>query len=506
MAAFFRLMLLGSVLACSAVSAEETGLTIYNGDFAVVRERIPLTLKQGVNTVSHSGLAAHVEPESVMLRDPAGKTAFQILEQNYWSEPLSQNLLFAHFEGRAIQVEMRQGDSVEIKPMRIIRSGYAPHTQGLNSFGRQYVERQQAMVRQGGEPVVEIDGHIRFGLPGAPLFPELPEEAQLEPSLYWKIESAAAADLHAELSYITKGMNWKADYNLVLPEQGDDLAMTGWVTMTNQCGRDFENAAIRLMAGDVSRLAGQEDRAREMAAYRSGGYGGAMAPPVSQQALDEYHLYTLKLPSTLKDRETKQVEFIRTEKVSSRSFYLYKGWADPQNAPYRDYHGRRVIDDRNYGTQSNPKVWVMREFENSEANHLGIPLPAGRLRFYRRDGAGLEFTGENEIDHTPEGKTVRVYTGNAFDITGERRQTDYETKRHGGADNFIEESFEIVLRNHKDEAVEIRVVEELYRGLNWKILASSDIYKKRDSRTMEFRAGVEPDSEKKVTYTVHYSW
>ncbi|MGB7602145.1 MAG: hypothetical protein WBM24_17690, partial [Candidatus Sulfotelmatobacter sp.] len=163
-----------------------------------------------------------------------------------------------------------------------------------------------------------------------------------------------------------------------------------------------------------------------------------------------------------------------------------------------------IRNDHSYGTESNPKIWVMREFRNSDANHLGMPLPKGRVRFYRRNDDGqTEFTGENTIDHTPHDETVRIYTGNAFDLAGERRRSDYIVDSNK---RTATESFEIKLRNHKKEPVDVRVVEHLYRSANWDIASSSVEYKKTDSHTIEFPVTVAPDEEKTVTYTAHYSW
>ena len=207
---------------------------------------------------------------------------------------------------------------------------------------------------------------------------------------------------------------------------------------------------------------------------------GAETPPVTERTFDEYHLYTLARSTTLDDRETKQVEFIRAGNVSTTQIYIYDGLKlDPNR--YNGWNWENIRNDFSYGTESNPKIWVMREFNNSEANHLGMPLPKGRVRFYRRNDDGqIEFTGENVIDHTPHDEKVRVYTGNAFDLTGERRRTDYrvDTNRQ-----TIDESFEIKVRNHKKEPVDVRVVEHLYRWITWDISAKSDPYRRTDSKT-----------------------
>jgi hypothetical protein len=183
--------------------------------------------------------------------------------------------------------------------------------------------------------------------------------------------------------------------------------------------------------------------------------------------------------------------------------YIYDGLKIDPNR-YGGWNMENVRDNAEYGTESNPKIWVMREFANSESNHLGMPLPKGRVRFYRRNDDGqIEFTGENVIDHTPRDEPVRVYTGNSFDLTGERRRTDYKLDRNK---HMVDESFEIKVRNHKKEAIDVRVVEHLYRWLTWDVPAHSDTFKKTDSKTIEFPVTVAPDEEKTITYTAHYSW
>jgi hypothetical protein len=292
-------------------------------------------------------------------------------------------------------------------------------------------------------------------------------------------------------------MTWNADYNLVAPEEGDNVDMIGWVTMRNYTGKVFENAHIRLMAGDVNKLQPREERAYLARAAKEVMADAMSAPVVTQKSFDDFHLYTLARPATLHDQETKQVEFVRATNVPSKRLYVYDGL---QNT---GWYGP-VGEDPNYGIQSNKKVWVMQELKNSKTNNLGLPLPKGRLRFYRRDTDGsLQFVGENEIDHTAENETIRVYTGNAFDVVGERKRTDFQVNRN---QEWADESFEIRVRNHKKKAVEIRVVEHLYRWTNWKISASSDKHQKMDAQTMEFRVTVPPDGERVVTYTVHYTW
>ena len=491
------------VLAC--VASAQPSLTLYNQDFAVVREQLTLDLVAGTNELRVTEITAHLEPDSVILRDPQGKRALQILEQNYRADPISQGLLLSLYEGKEIDFLVRKADGQEeIVRGRIVRSGYMPHRSGMQRYGRQYSVRQVSYAYgDAGQPIIEVDGRLRFSMPGQPLFPSLADDTILKPTIHWVLETDRAGPLDAELSYITGGMSWEADYSMLAQSEEDTIDVIGWVTMDNQSGRTFENAHIKLLAGDVSKIR-EEDGALGYATYNARAAGGPMRPPVSEKSFDEYHLYTLSRPTTLHDRETKQVEFLRAVDVRTQRLYVYDGAkVDPRR--YRGHSPANIRQDRDYGTECNPKIWVMREFKNSEENHLGIPLPRGRMRFYQRDDDGqLEFVGENTIDHTPQEETVRVYTGDAFDLVGERRRTDYQidTTR-----NWLDEAFEIKLRNRKEDgSVEVRVVEHLYRWINWKIVEQSHEFVKTDSQTVEFRVQVPAGEERIVTYKVHYTW
>ena len=273
-----------------------------------------------------------------------------------------------------------------------------------------------------------MDGKIQFGLPGQPIFPALGDDTILKPMLSWKLETDKAAKLDAELCYVTGGMNWDADYNVVSPEKGDPLDLVGWVTMDNQSGKTFENAKIKLMAGDVNKIQPEGmDQSRASFALGIGGSNGA--PPVTEKAFDEYHLYTLQRATTLRDRETKQVEFIHATGVKSEKVFVYDGLRVDWNR-WRGNNPEYLRRNEEFGADCDTKVAVMREFKNSEANHLGMPLPKGRVRFYQQDDdKQLEFTGENNIDHTPKDETIRLYTGNAFDLVGERRRTNFKVDK-----------------------------------------------------------------------------
>ena len=482
------------LILCAATFAQQSqpSLTIYNQQFAVVREQVPLDLKSGSNQINFNDITMHLEPDSVVLRDPSGKHQVSVLEQNYRADPVSQMSLLSLYEGRTIDFELPDHTTIKGK---VIRSGYVrPDYFNMNGYSQNYPGQE--------EPIIEVSGQLRFGLPGTPVFPDLTAETILKPRLEWLIATDKPGKFPAEFSYITGGMSWQADYNIVAPEKGDMVDIVGWVTMDNRTGKTFENARIKLMAGDVNKIQ-PGNTGRMFDALKAAARAPAMEPGVTEKAFDEYHLYRLERPTTLRDRETKQVEFIHAANVATRQLYIFDGAKIDMNR-YMGWSWDSIRGDHSYGTESNPKIWVMREFVNSDANHLGMPLPKGRVRFYRRSDDGqMEFTGENMIDHTPKDETVRIYTGNAFDLTGERKRTNYTVD---SVRRTATESFEIRIRNHKKESADVRVVEHLYRGSNWEISTKSDDYKKKDSQTIEFPASIAPDGEKVITYTAHYTW
>jgi hypothetical protein len=487
--------LLASLLlvAASKSLVAAPSLTIYNQNFAVVRDFVPLDLKAGVNRVQFPNTTAFLEPDSVVLRDPTGKMPLRILEQNYRADAASAERMLKLFEGQTIDFQVSRGDKTEIVRGKIIRSGT-----GIN-FGSNFNRGNDGTYMT---PLIEVDGKLQFQLPGTPLFPSLGDGTILRPTLDWQLEALKPAKLEAELSYISARFNWEADYNVIANERGDTLNLTGWVTLSNSSGKTFENARIKLMAGDVNKIDPQRVDALASRSYFGGGGFAAGLPPVSEKTFDEYHLYTVERPTTLRDGETKQVEMVRAPAIPSKNIYIYDGVKIDTSRYGSGYRMENFRSDREYGTVSNPRVWVMREFANTKENGLGVPLPKGRVRYYRQNNDGqIEFTGENTLDHTPQGETVRSYTGDAFDLVGSRTRTNFET-----SGNTADESFEIKLRNRKSEPVEIRVVEHLYRWSTWEITKKSNAFVKTDAQTIEFRVQLKPDEEKVVSYSVHYSW
>jgi hypothetical protein len=470
-----------------AQTSGKTQLTIYNQDFAVVKEMRNIELKSGETEFRADDVTARLDPTSVILLDVKDPDGLKIMEQNYESEPVSQGLLLKKFEGKEVIFEIFDPNTKTTvqKKGKVIRSGYSSQSQAYY-YGYDY---NNPPVNQ-GSPIIEIEGKTRFGLPGTPLFEGISSDSFLKPTLLWKLWAKSTGKHLVEFSYITGGLKWDANYNMVFPEKGSVMDMIGWVTIDNKSGKEFKDSSIKLMAGDVNRA---QQRVREMQALGySGGKDdeGRRPPQVTEKAFDEFHLYNLNRQTTVRDNEVKQVEFLRANKAAAEKIFIYDG------ANYWLHGG--------YGENANKKVWAMVEFKNSEKNHLGMPMPKGKIKVYRQDDDGRnEFIGEDFVDHTPKDETVKIYIGNSFDVVGERKQTNYVENRDK---HFADETFEISIRNHKKEAVEVRVVEHLYRWNNWEIKGNSDSFEKTDAFTVQFKVNVGPDKEKKITYTAHYSW
>jgi hypothetical protein len=458
-----------------------TSLTIYNSDLAVARTTVDLDLKQGSNEVTTSKVTSQLEPDSVVLRDPQGHQPVQIVEQNYDAAVATQAWMLNKYEGQSIEFQVTHGDRVETVQGRILR---AP------SDGN-------------GEPLIDVGGKMQFQLPGLPLFPASTDGLLLKPTLRWQINSNGAAHFPAELSYLTHGFNWNATYNIVATgseasTSGDEsMDMVGWVTISNNSGTDFTDAKVKLMAGNVA-TAPPPSRPmfRAMAMSQTVSVNGDQ---VTQKSFDDFHLYDLNRQVTLKDRETKQVEFIRASAIPVTRKYVYDG---AENLPGPISGG--AYEQPDFGFTSGKQVRVEQEFINSKKNHLGMPLPAGIMRFYRRDGDGqMEFVGENSINHTPENEKVKLSTGSSFDVTGERKRTNFKVDSRG---RTIDEAYSINIKNAKDKPVNVDVVEHLFRAANWDIVEKTNPFEKQDSSTVNFSVSVPAHGSQTVSYTVHYSW
>lgn len=459
------------LLTAATCVAADPAITIYNDGFAVVRETFPLELRTGINTVTFADATAELDDESVILRDIAGRAEFRILEQSYRSDTLWLYRMLERSEGQVIEF-IRQEPN---KPDRVVRGKVI--RAGLDGSGNS----------PGFTPIIEVDGKVQFSLPGEPRFPSLGEDFILNPTLTWKIDAPEPAKFNAEVAYISGGFSWQARYNLIAAEKSDAVDLVGWVTMSNESGKDFPETRIKLMAGDVRNVGRSRNRG-SFGGGSGGGVGMAAAarsePPVTEKTFDEYHLYNLAHPTTLRNEETKQVEFVRAAGIQTRRVYVLEGPLGSNDSPTE-------------------KVKVFREFRNSEANKLGVALPKGNVRFYTQDAdRQLECVGGNSIEHTAKDELIRILVGNSFDLVGEHRLKE-ETRDE--ANHTATQTIEVKVRNRKTEAATIIVRERAARA-GWTLTAQSQPHEKKDASTFEFTVPLQPGEEKVVTYTIRYNW
>lgn len=483
---FLMPFLLPSLLCAQAAGpSARTQLTLYNGGFAVAREPITLDLHAGITDVVTTSVTRELEPDSVILRDPTGRVPVHILEQNYESAVINQQSMLRRFEGQTLQFNAgtNENGSPRLIEGKLIRAG-----------------------EQNEQALVEVGGRLQFFLPGQPLFPAGTDGLLLKPSLHWRLESPAAAHLQAELAYLTGGMTWQASYNVLLAA-GTDAANTepasvlGWVTMQNTSGTSFPQASIKLMAGDVAKLAPSRIGRQELRGAYAISAGTLISANPTEKPFDDFHLYDLHRTLSLADGETKQVQFLTADNVSVRRVYQF----DSNPANLQPSFNNYTYTSSDYGLPGKTSVTIQQQIRNTAANHLGMPLPAGRLRLYRRDSDGqLEFIGESVLHHTAQDDTVSVVIGNAFDLRGLRTQTHFTVA--SAPAHFTDEDFRIDLHNSKTEPVTIMVVEHLYRGSNWEIRQPSQPFHQVDSRTIEFPVAVAAGADASVTYQVHYTW
>jgi hypothetical protein len=447
-------------------------VTVYNQDLGLVRETRVFTLKSGVNDVSITDVPAQIDATSVHFKSLSWADGISVLEQNFQYDLLNQQKLLDKYVGKEIEIER------------------APEAGGKRE------SYKGTLLSNNDGPILKIGDKLHLNLTGHITLPDMPNDFHAMPTLEWKLLSKKDDRQTCELSYLTGGLSWKADYVLVANAADDKMDLNAWVTITNTSGGRFENAKLKLIAGDVNRVSAPA--APMMSKSRAFAMAAQEERPFTEQSFFEYHLYTLQRPTTLANNETKQIELAAAADVPMKKLFVYDGAQNVSWVGFNDYSRT----DPNYGTQGNKKVWVILEFKNSKDNNLGLPLPKGRVRVYKKSADGaLEFIGEDNIDHTPKDETLRIKMGNAFDVVGERTRASFVSDKKS-----FQETFEIKVRNHKDSDATVRVVEHLYRWSNWKIIAASQKYSKKDAQTIEFEVPVKKDGEAVVTYTVKYVW
>jgi hypothetical protein len=446
----------------TARDRQSVNITVYNSNLGLVRETRRLTLPPGQIALRFADVTAQIRPETVHLASLTAPTSLRILEQNYQYDLLNPAKLLDKFVGREITLVLRR---------------YQNNTESFEPV-------QATLLSNNGGQVWRINGQIVINPSNIAemRFPDLPKNLVATPTLVWDLENRESATQTVEASYLTSGMNWRADYVLVVDANDAKGDLQGWVTLTNGSGATFEDARLQLVAGEVNRVSDQ--RTYDMA--------GAMArksmeseSQFQEQGFFEYHLYTLQRPTTIRDNETKQVSLLEAAGFDVKKEFVLNG----QHYYYTNYN--------NPGQPIKEKVGVYMQFRNSQQNKLGMPLPAGTVRLYKRDDKGnQQFIGEDKIDHTPKDEDVRVKVGDAFDIVAERKQTDYKVI----ARNVYEYGYEIKIRNHKDGPVTIVVNEPI--GGDWEMISSTFPAKKTAAFAAQFNVPVPKDGEVTLSYRV----
>lgn len=435
---------------------EGVELTVYNQDLALVKERRMLELPAGVGEVKFTDVAALIDPTSVWFRSLTDSKV-KVLEQNYEYDVISQVKLLQKYLGQKIRLATVKGESYE---------GYLVST-GANII--------IASKPEGGEVKVINSEQIQ-----GVFFPEMPSGLVVRPTLVWLLSNPnQARKQQVEVTYLTAGLSWKADYVATVNQNDDRLDLIGWVTLDNKSGSAYKQAKLKLVAGDVNRVPEEvRPEATKVFLMRAAKEDVADAG-FAEESFFEYHLYTLGRSTTIKNNQVKQVELLTSASIPVQKLFIYEGAVNPE------------------------KVKVMLELKNSEENNLGMPLPKGRIRVQKADSEGsLQFIGEDRIDHTPKDEKVRVYMGNAFDIKGERIRTEVREPNK----NTREESYRITLRNHKKEPVTITAVEHLNRWNEWQIIKKDHDFVKTEAGKAEFTVTIPADGEKVINYTVRYKW
>src|SRR5215475_2806547 len=441
---------------------KNVAITVYNSNIGLVKDTRALRLPRGVSQLRFMDVAQQINPATVHIKSTTAPDALNVIEQSYEYDLLNPQKLLDKYVGKELTLVLRTVEN---------------NTERLSPTRATLLANNQGQVWQVGDQIVINPTNI-----AEMRFDRLPADLIAKPTLVWSLDNTGAQDHTVEASYLTQGMNWRADYVVVVNQSDTKADLNGWVTINNNSGTAYRNAALKLVAGDVHRVREMEAPA---AAPMAGRAYESRQPQFEEQAFFEYHLYTLQRQTTLKNNETKQINLlssanfnVKKELVLNGQPYYFQGYNNP-------------------GEPIKEKIGVFVSFKNSKENSLGQPLPAGIVRVYKADSSDAQqFVGEDRIDHTPKDETVRVKLGDAFDVVGERKQTDYK----GIARRGFEYGYEIRLRNHKDEAVTVVVNEPI--GGDWEIVNSTFPAQKTAAFAARFNVPVPKDEEAVLSYRV----
>ena len=447
-------------------------VTIYNDNLALVKDLREVRLPRGEARLAFQEVSAQIRPETALLRNLTAPKDFWVAEQNFDFDLLTPQKLLEKYVGEKVT---------------IISSKPRPGGPGYDE-----VREEATVLATNNGTVLQFADRIETSIPGRIVFPKVPGNLRARPTLVISLNSGADRVQQLELSYLTGGLSWRADYVANLAPDEKTLDLSGWVTLTNQSGAAYPNATLQLVAGDVNRARDRQMEADKMMAVGMA-RASAPAPKMAEESLFEYHLYTLDRPTTLAVNQTKQVALLSASAVPVRKEYLLQGQGHYYSGSYGDLGEKQ-------------KVGVFVEFDNKEASHLGMPLPKGILRVYKRDSEGrAQFVGEDNVDHTPRNELVRLKLGNAFDVTARRKQTDFKSLGRQGKYGYVYESaFEVELKNAKKEAVTVNLLEPVPG--DWELLQSSHPHTKEAAGTARFKVTVPAEGSATLTYRVRVRW
>jgi len=440
-------------------------VTIYNGNLALVKDTRNVKLKTGLNALALRDVSAQIRPETALLRSINAPGSLTLLEQNFDFDLLTPEKLLEKYVGKTVSI-------VKTHP----------------TTGAETTEKATVLSANNGV-VMKIGNRIETGVAGKIVYDDVPENLRDRPTLVTQINNKGAVDQTVELSYLTGGLGWKADYVAELSPKEDTIDLSGWVTLTNTSGASYKNAKLQLVAGDVNRVQEQYPRAAMMRKVVGMVDEMAASAPMAEESLLEYHLYTLDRPTTIAENQTKQVALLSASQIPARKELVLRGADYYYTAQYGEI-----------GTKL--KVGVFIEFDNKEASKLGMPLPKGTLRVYKKDNAGnAQFVGEDNIDHTPKNETIRLKLGESFDVTADKKQTAFKLlpnpqKGHSA----YETAFEFTLKNAKKEKMTVLVQEPI--GGDWKMVNESHPHNKANSHLAVWKIDIPAEGKTTLSYKV----
>jgi hypothetical protein len=443
----------------------DLAVTVYNSNIALVRDVRQIHLPSGLFPLHFEDVAASINPATVHFRSLIDPSKLNVIEQNYEFDLLDPQKLLQKYVGKEVTLVRAEKDGGSTR----------------------WVETKAVLLANNGGPVWKIGNEIVTGMAvDSYRLPDLPENLYSRPTLVWMLENRGAESQRVEASYLTSNMNWSADYVLTVGRDEKTADLDGWVTLVNNSGVAYSNAKLQLVAGQLNRVEPQIAKARDSIQF---GVGAAAAPQFGQEAFSEYHLYTLGRRTSIQNNESKQISLLSGSGVPVEKYLLVEG----QQYWFRNPQG--------IGNPISQPVKVLYRFKNDEKSSLGMPLPAGTVRVYQADSkGGIQFVGEDRIDHTPKDETIKIHVGNAFDVVCERKETDYKKI----ASSVIELEYQITLRNHKDGAVTVEVREPI--GGDWEVLNSNFKWTKLDATTLGFSIPVEKDGTATLDYRVRVKW